>query len=595
MKRIQTKMLLFVASALLLSCILVNHISTVVLSGLYLEELYRTSEYTAKQIMQTTDITVRSVEDSLALIFNSKNVTELLRKTDFSRLDSQVFEAHRILDSTLSNFSNQFKKFNSLVFWGQTGSYPFFYYRDGGGQSMGPLMEDMLSPGEPSGGGCEWLGIVRIGNKSGYDLRGLEYAQVIVKSVTDAGVMRPIGKVAVFFKPDLFRAIYQDMEKTTGGRVLLLDSFARPVEEYANSSELIARAATLLQSGREVAQYVTDDRASLVTCIKSQTTGWSLICAVPLRQLTARISRATSISMWMSMAVTLIAGLIVYWFIAKVSRDIVAVSKAMGRVGKNDFRVRLATRRKDELGEIYRGFNSMTENLDLLFRQAIEQEKSRREAQLKILYNQIKPHFLYNTLASIRMYAMREGSADTADMLAVLNRLLRNTINIKDSIIPVDAELANLADYLTIFNVRYNGRINLVYDIAQGMGAKMIPNMVIQPLVENAIEHGFEEKMADPDAECCIWVRVFETGGALCIEVEDNGMGMTGLQMQHAFSQEAGASGDGHIGLRNIHDRLTALYGTGYGVFLTSEKGRFTKATLRLKSDYPPPGGSTDA
>ena len=201
---------------------------------------------------------------------------------------------------------------------------------------------------------------------------------------------------------------------------------------------------------------------------------------------------------------------------------------------------------------------------------------------MRALFYQIKPHFLYNTLASIRMYAMKQGCGEIVDMLGTLNRLLRNTINIRDHFIPLEEEIQNLRDYIKICNVRYNGQIRFAIGIPEELTACIIPNMILQPVVENAIEHGVSGNIAAGGPPACIDILAFRQEGALFLQVRDNGAGMTDMELAAVMRAPAEPEKDGHIGLHNIDSRLKSLYGGEYGVQVESVKGQYTCVTLKV-------------
>lgn len=129
-KRIKVKIMLFMATVILISGLLASFFSIRIISQLYLEEIYLSSENSARQVLLSTDMTVQTIENSLSIILDSKSTTDLLENTNFLRIDGQVFEAYKLLDSSLDNFRKQFPKLDSLVFYStSTGSYKYNYYQ----------------------------------------------------------------------------------------------------------------------------------------------------------------------------------------------------------------------------------------------------------------------------------------------------------------------------------------------------------------------------------------------------------------------------------------------------------------------------------
>lgn len=585
MRHIKTKLLLFIISAVTLSCIVTNLVSASLLRNLYLEELYTSSENTARQLLLTSDTTVNTVESSMTLIFDSRGINTLLTQTDFRRENGHLSLAIQDLDSIMDNFKIQFEKFTSLLFCGSKGGiYRYHYYN-------GNLISYANSAAKrntewAAEANFRWEGVYRIGNQLTPPDR--DEAYVVSKSVISPTDLKYAGLAVAFFEPDLFTDKFADAEQASGGRAILLDKSGRPAAGY-RTVDLLLIANTrerLAQSGGKVTQFVTGDGQQMITAVKSETTGWSLIWMMPLSQLTEKVNTALAWGLGVVAAVIGVTLFCVYYYVRVLSRSITEVSQAMTKVGGNDFSVRLHTTRRDEIGDIYAGFNVMSENLDALFHRAVEKEREKKEAEIRALIYQIKPHFLYNTLASIRMYAMMEGAEQIAGMLATLNRLLRNTINIGDRPITVADELANLRDYIEIYRLRYQNRIAFEIEPEEEVLQCLIPNMLLQPVVENAIDHGFAGSISESGRNRAIRVAVYRQAGELYLTVTDNGDGMSDVIRRGILSLDSSGSRAGHIGLRNIHERLQSLYGEEYGVTIESEKYRYTKIILKVKEEY---------
>ena len=589
MKHIKSKMLAFTISAVILSCIAANTITILLLSNLYMEELYTTSENNARQILLTTDSIVNTVESSLSLILDSRSTNTLLTQTRFNREDGNVYLAYQDLDSILSNFKIQFEKFSSLLFWSRNaGSYRYNFYNKDSLEFYANRAPSNLDSGLLGNGEIRWEGLYNMENQLNFS--DDKYCYLVSKIVISPSDMQYEGYAMAFFEADLFTSVFTDVEEKTGGRVILLGKNERAIAgfETPDIGHITEARAFLRDSGENVTQYVSNDGEYLNTIVRSEATGWVLVYSAPLRLLTQRINVSIILGISITLFILVITLIFVYRYVNKLSSSIVDVSVALQTIGGNDFSVRLQTQSRDEIGTIYRGFNAMAENLDILFNKAIEEERSKKEAEIRALFYQIKPHFLYNTLASIRMYAMMEGSDQTADMLATLNRLLRNTIDTKDHLITLEEELENLKDYIAIHNVRYNRQIVFLIEPDSKTLRTKVPNMILQPVVENAIEHGISQYVNDDSRHPYVKLTSFLENGDLVIMVEDNGTGMSDKEIERIFEKNINDSRKGHIGLQNIHERLQTLYGEEYGISIASEKDCFTRIFIRVK-------GETDA
>jgi len=215
-----------------------------------------------------------------------------------------------------------------------------------------------------------------------------------------------------------------------------------------------------------------------------------------------------------------------------------------------------------------------------------------KEMQLKILSNQINPHFLYNTLEMIRMMALGKKEKEIAGTIKLLSRILRQSLSAAERAVPVETELDLVRDYLAIQKLRFGNRMNYFIDVrsdisyvadaASVTGKCLILPFLIQPLVENALVHGLEPKQGGGN----IRIVIQATGAILTIDVTDDGMGMTCGQLEQIrgnLSREE-ENPDGRIGLVNVNRRIKLYYGELYGLTVSGsvETGTSIRMTIPL-------------
>jgi two-component system LytT family sensor kinase len=198
-----------------------------------------------------------------------------------------------------------------------------------------------------------------------------------------------------------------------------------------------------------------------------------------------------------------------------------------------------------------------------------EQEKLLLTARVEALASQINPHFLFNTLTSIS--SLIRSQPETARTVIVkLSGLLRRLLRSRDHFVTLREELESIDEYLDIEVIRFGPQLKVEKQISADTLDTIVPSMILQPLVENSIKHGFSRKVGGGR----ITLRSFRQNGRVIIEVDDDGLGMTEARLSTAF-------GDG-IGLSNVNERLSVIYGAGYQVKLRSEPGRGTSARLEI-------------
>lgn len=235
-----------------------------------------------------------------------------------------------------------------------------------------------------------------------------------------------------------------------------------------------------------------------------------------------------------------------------------------------------------ELGEIGHGINLMSSEISHTIERKIAAEHARTELQYQILLNQVNPHFLYNTLNSIKWMATIQGADGIADMTTALARLLKSVSKGAGSRIPLRDEISLVDDYFKILQYRYGGTLKLVYEISdERLRDALILKFTLQPLVENAVFHGLEPRQQTGT----IRIRAYFSAPGTCrLEVEDNGVGMTPREISEALSQSRRTSSGlfRAVGIRNVNERIKYEFGPAYGLTIQSEKGHFTRVILTL-------------
>ena len=240
----------------------------------------------------------------------------------------------------------------------------------------------------------------------------------------------------------------------------------------------------------------------------------------------------------------------------------------------------------DEIADLYTYLNSMIRDIDALtasvYENKLEQERARsrqREAEFKMLASQINPHFLFNTLESIRMKARACGDTEVADMVKMLAKLMRHSIEVRDSLVPVKDELALTEYYLKLQHYRFGDAVQFSVTAAPGCEQLFILPLLVQPLVENAFVHGLKERRMGGR----ITVHAEADDTALTITVADNGVGMTPAALDALRQSLAAEDFDrSHIGVANVHHRIRMFYGADWGLTVDSAPGQGTTATLHL-------------
>lgn len=258
---------------------------------------------------------------------------------------------------------------------------------------------------------------------------------------------------------------------------------------------------------------------------------------------------------------------------------------AMRQVELGNTQVQIPNPASDEMGILQKYFNQMVLRIEELIEKESQQAILEKDAQLKALQNQINSHFLYNVLNNIEMMAIIDENFLIADTITALARLLRYSMKWEHQMVPLDKELDYVKDYVQLFNMRFDHEIRLIFDIPPQEKLALIPKMSVQPVVENAIVHGIENRLSDE----IIRIATQVNNGVLYIGITDSGTGINDSTLEKlraglksGDTPQGTASG---IGLNNVQQRMVKEYGSEYGIKIQSKEGEYTKVTLSLPYD----------
>lgn len=279
----------------------------------------------------------------------------------------------------------------------------------------------------------------------------------------------------------------------------------------------------------------------------------------------------------------LILGLLITLFLNRtINTPVVRIRSKVDAIAKGDFSPAPEIEWDNELGDIGRGINQLSTDVVALMEGQLAAEKKKRDLEYEMLQSQINPHFIYNTLNSIKWMATIQGASGIAEITTSFSRLLKNISKGTQKIIPLREELSLLDDYFVIQQYRYGGAVSLKKEIDERALDSAIPRFTLQPLLENAIFHGIEPNGGAGTVS--VRVRLSDNGELVEAAVEDDGIGMSEEAIKKVFSEE-NASADGlfkQIGILNVHKRIQYEFGEEYGLTVKSEPGRFTRAVILL-------------
>lgn len=235
----------------------------------------------------------------------------------------------------------------------------------------------------------------------------------------------------------------------------------------------------------------------------------------------------------------------------------------------------------DEIAGIGKAFNRLVRHINDLIRTQKEIYEQKQKVEISALQAQINPHFLYNTLDSVRWMAVIQKANNIADTVMSLENLLRNMAKGSGNKITLKEELALARDYVNLQQVRYMEIFDYICEVPEEFAVYRIVKMTMQPIIENAILHGIEPTGTYGE----IRVHAWDTEEDLYISVEDNGAGINGEEFARLVTTRKDKNAMSGIGVANVDERLKMTYGSAYGLIYEGEEGRFTRVTIHIPKE----------
>ncbi len=376
--------------------------------------------------------------------------------------------------------------------------------------------------------------------------------------------------------------ICQNVEMGDGSRLCILDQYGSVA--YCDAGEKLgAELAQCLRSGTVQGHMTLDGQDCLLVSTRLEDTGWTVAATIPYALVTEQTTKLlfTFFVLCLLCAVIMVTVIIVQS--GSFTRPIQTLQKAMKTVSGGDMTVRVQDKRTDEFGELNDGFNRLVGELDQLITHISESKERENLAKYQMLQSQINPHFLYNTLDSIRMMAVLRDQDEIAEALISLSRLFRYCIRQGDRLVTVREELQQVKNYLLLQSLRYQDRLQVIYQVDEQVLDRTMPKVLLQPLLENAFAHGLQDR----EELGIITITVSRGENGTCFAIHDNGRGIDESNLADIRKRLQTGSAES-IGLANVNERLRLYFRSSEGLKIDSTPGEGTTVSFTIPFDENP-------
>lgn len=303
-------------------------------------------------------------------------------------------------------------------------------------------------------------------------------------------------------------------------------------------------------------------------------TKWKSFCFVPVKNLEVHdpgILRATFLHLILAAVLCLMmSGILCRWLLGPLQN----LQKSIHRVEEGDFTMEVGTEAQDEVGQLTNAFGAMTRKLNVLVNEVYRSQIIQKEAEFKMLQAQLNPHFLYNTLSFINWSALKAGEKEIAKISRDISSFYRTALNSGRAVTTVEEELLNAKSYISIQLALHSNGFDVEYDIEEECRPCEVICNVLQPLIENALEHGIDKKR-EGRGRLSITAKVRDE--SLILAVADNGPGFGRKVDEEVMKKDSKG-----YGLKNVNDRIRIYYGEEYGLSIYSEEGQDTRIEIMV-------------
>lgn len=364
---------------------------------------------------------------------------------------------------------------------------------------------------------------------------------------------------------------------------------------YSKDSRVIANKGRVSEVHKVLSQEFSVENPGFYTQTKGQeeyyiitdqipTLDLSLITLVSSEMLMQDSKKVIRLVIILYLAMVPFFALMAYFLFRTILKPMKELTSKMKAFERGTLDVKIPENRHDEFGLVYHAFNKMTQNINRLVSDVYVKELAKKDAEISALQEQINPHFLYNTLESINWRAQLAGENDIALMIQALSKLMDASTNrSKRKLIPVKEEVGYVNQYMYLIQMRYSESLKYHQNIDPEIEDALIPKLILQPLLENAVKHGIE-----PIGEGLIELIGKKEDGRLVFKIRDNGSGMNEIQykkIQSMIHEEKEIidmkKGEGaSVGLQNVFRRIQLIYGDGAKIKIESCENHGTTITI---------------
>lgn len=432
-----------------------------------------------------------------------------------------------------------------------------------------------------------------------YSVSKFEDKEVVLTAgrlIIDPSTNKKLGYIMIDINESAFSSIYKENNTFTKEQFFLLDNQGYVISSNPNKDDIGTKyeapfLSRVLKGDSGFFKHDFQGTPSILSYHTADNTGFKLISIIPLDIVHQKNNLIRNLTWNFALIGIIISAWLAYYLSRTVTMPLYKLMFLMKEVEKGNLDVRFDSKYNDDIGIFGNRFNRMLRRLKVLLQESYEKQVRLQESELKALRAQINPHFLYNTLETVNWLARIKGSQDISKIIVSLGEIMRYSIKKGDNFVTVEEDIKQLENYLNIQEFRYRDKFTVYLHIDDMIKKEVIPSLLIQPIVENAIIHGLEAKM--DKGNIIIIVTAKENG--ISIVVEDDGIGIDDetITLINKQIEEGLSINQLGIGIENVRKRLYLSYDNQFEWNLYSELNKGTRVEILVP--YINKEGNSDA
>ena len=398
------------------------------------------------------------------------------------------------------------------------------------------------------------------------------------------------GVILLDIRHNIIRDSINSVSIGNAGFVFVIDADDNVIYSPANKivyripANILKTELSLSRKMKPLELKIRDKRFQ-IDIVYSNYTGWRTVGVFPSGEFRKNFSWANLTLIISMICILLLIFSVSLFFSNTITKPILKLQNLMQKAETGNLTVRFRSLYTDEIGNLGTSFNHMLEQLDRLVKQVYKEQRDKKEAEIKILQEQIKPHFLYNTLDTISWLAREKGALDIVKLVDALTNMFRAGLSKGKDFISLKEELKHVGSYLYIQQIRYNDKLSYSIETDDFLNNCLVPRILLQPLVENAIYHGIKQKRNNGMIKVHVEKITENNLPMLVLSVYDNGVGIPQdklLPLQKLLEMDDTCEEKTGFGLYYVAKRIFFAYGPPYRITIESSQSKGTTVALYL-------------